>query len=68
MAFRSLHPGSAHGRQAEARRNDNARLAEWQPYVRHFIDRVPANLVGLGHERRTDIRVLCWPCHHRHHR
>lgn len=26
MAFRSLHPGSAHGRQAEARRNDLAVL------------------------------------------
>jgi AcrR family transcriptional regulator len=26
MAFRSLHPGSAHGRQAEARRNDRAVL------------------------------------------
>ena len=21
----------------------------------------------LGHERRADVTVLCWNCHHRHH-
>ena len=48
--------------QANGRCQDCGRWQGRQLTIHHL------NYQRLGHERRDDVRVLCWPCHHaRHH-